>query len=61
MHAADALTIDPTKRLEKENQELRMRQNAESEALWKRQREQDARIKTLEDWLRTAGLMDSCD
>ena len=55
------LTINPTQRLKQENADLKMRQNAESEALWKKQREQEARIKSLEDWLRTAGLMDSCD
>ena len=53
----DALTI---------NQEPRMRKQIEAQseqanAFWTKQKEQDARIKTLEDWLRRAGLMDSCD
>jgi integrase len=32
------LTINPTQRLKQENADLKMRQNAESEALWKKQR-----------------------
>ena len=55
-HTADALTIDPTKRLEKQIEA----QSEEAKAFWAKQKEQDARIKSLEDWLRTAGLMDSC-
>jgi site-specific recombinase XerD len=34
IHAADALTIDPTQRLKQENADLRMRQNTESDTLW---------------------------
>ena len=50
----DRITIDDRHRLKKRNQEL------EGETA-QRLKEQEARIKTLEDWLRTAGLMDSCD
>ena len=56
-HAADALMIDDTHRLRQQIET----QSEEAKVFWAKQREQDARIKSLEDWLRTAGLMDSCD
>ncbi len=56
-HAADALTIDDTQRLRQQIET----QSEEAKAFWAKQKEQDARIKSLEDWLRTAGLMNSCD
>ena len=39
------LTIDPNQRLKKQIE----RQNAEAEVFWAKQREQDARIKAIED------------
>jgi integrase len=57
LHAADALTIDDTQRLRQQIET----QSEEAKVFWAKQKEQDARIKSLEDWLRTAGLIDSCD
>jgi len=56
-HASDALMIDDTQRLRQQIET----QSEEAKVFWAKQKEQDARIKSLEDWLRTAGLMDSCD
>jgi integrase len=56
-HAVDELTIDPAPRLQKQLDQ----QTEESRSFWAKQREQDARIKMLEDRLRGAGLWDSCE
>ena len=56
-HAADALTIDNTQRLRQQIET----QSEEAKAFWAKQKEQDARIKSLEDRIRRTGLWDSCD
>jgi hypothetical protein len=73
--AIDNLTINQAYRLKKKLQKIEGEQehqiarlkaqlyekDAESKALWDKQRETDNKMKTFEERLRTAGLIDSCD